>query len=86
MHMAYESLLPWLSGLDLEVSKGKICFWGLLQQWGMVDGPGTACKGPSEQRGLGPWPLPLRVPDVSFKTSLFVSEMCHGWDWGQGSC
>ena len=43
-------------------------------------------QGPSEQMGLGPWPLPLRVPDVSFKTSLFVSEMCQGWARGQGRC
>lgn len=64
--MACESLclVIWI---DLGVSKGKICFWGLLQQWAwwMVLGPPARVL--LIRMGLGPQPLPLRVPDVSFK-------------------
>lgn len=45
----------------------------------------STSRGLSEQMGLGPWPLPLHVPDVSFK-NLFPQEcnvsVCV---WGQGA-
>lgn len=47
-------LLPWLSGLDSEMSEGKACFWGPLGQWGTLDGLEATSKGLSEQMWLGP--------------------------------
>lgn len=84
--VAYGRLLPWLSGLDLEVSKGKACFWGPLGQWGMVDGPPAGVF--LNRWGWGPGLCHCMSLVSLSKTSFLKSEMCLcvSGARGQGSC